>query len=192
MNRAMRILVFCLFAIAFVALPAFASEGGAEKPENSTLGWIFRIINFAILLSGVLYLLLKKAPAAFRGRAQRIVSAITEAKRVKDEADRQLRDAENKLKRLDQEVEEIRATAKQDAAAEAERIRAMAREEEAKIQRAALAEIDAAERAARMELKATAAHMAVERATAIVTGRMTPEAQAALVRAFVENLGRAS
>lgn len=180
-------------ALLLAALPVLASaEGGSSKsPETTPLGWGLRIINFAVLLGGLFYLM-RGAPAFFRRRAEQIGSAITEAKRVKDEADRQLRDAQAKFARLDQEVAAMRVTAKQDGVVEAERIRAMAREEEAKIQRAALAEVEAAERAARMELKAAAARMAVERAEAIVKGKMTPDVQAALVRAFVENLGRAS
>jgi len=192
MKKAARALLVLLFCAVFVA-PVLASseEGGAVSPENTTLGWIFRIINFLILFGGLAYLM-RGAPAFFRGRAERIVSAITEARRVKEEADRELQTAQSKLARLDQEVVEMRAAAKQDGVAEAERIRGLAREEEGKVQRAALLEIEAAERAARMELKAAAARLAVERAEAIVKGRMTPETQAALVRAFVENLGRAS
>ncbi len=193
MKRLLRGLPILLVAVVVFSFPVLASEeGGATAPENTPMGWTFRIINFAILFGGLLYLLFKKAPAAFRARALGIVSAITEAKRVKDEADEQLKEAEAKLARLDQEVAELRATAKHDGVAEGERIRAMAREEEAKIQRAAEAEIAAAERAAKMELKSLAARLAVERAEAIVKGRMTPEAQAALVRAFVESLGRAN
>jgi F0F1-type ATP synthase membrane subunit b/b' len=103
-----------------------------------------------------------------------------------------LRDAERRLANLGDEVAQMRAAAQQDGTAEAERIRAMARDEAAKIGRTAQAEIEAAERAARMELKSIAARLAVERAEAIVKGKVTPEAQTALVRAFVENLGRAS
>lgn len=190
MTRALRATVLLLIA-ALTALPLYASEEGSASPENTPLGWLFRWLNFAILFGGMLYLL-KKAPAFFRGRAQRIVGAITEAKRMKDEADELLAEAQGKLDRLDQEIAQLRATARQDGLAEAERLRAMAREEQAKIERAAQAEVEAAERAARMELKALAAQLAVERAEAVVKGRMTPEAQAALVRAFVENLGRAS
>jgi F-type H+-transporting ATPase subunit b len=191
MNKSLRFLIFVMYWLAVTA-PVFAAEGGEESPVESPLGWAFRIINFAILFGGLLYLLVSKAPAFFKGRAAEIVSAITEAKRVKDEADEMLAEAQSKLARLDQEIAELRVAAKEDGAAEAERIRTMAREEEAKVGRAAQAEIDAAERAARMELRALAAQLAVERAEVVVKGRMTPEAQSALVRAFVENLGRAN
>lgn len=191
MKNILRALALIAF-LGLTALPVFASEGEAASPVTTPLGWFFRWANFAILFGGLLFLLLKKAPAFFRARAEHIVSAITEAKRVKDEADDLLCEAQGKLARLNQEIAELRATAKQDGITEAERIRAMAREEETKIQRAAQAEIEAAERSARMELKAIAAQLAVERAEAVVKGRMTAEVQSALVRAFVENLGRAN
>ena len=191
MKRSLRFALLAVGVLSLAALPVLASEGGSEAPENTPLGWTFRIINFLILFGGLLYLLLKKAPAAFRGRAERIVGAISEARRVKEEAQQQLRDAETRLARLDQEVAELRAAAQQDGLAEAERIRALAREEETKIRAAAAMEIEAAERASRMELKALAAQLAVTRAESIVKGRMTPDTQAALIRAFVENLGRA-
>lgn len=186
MNRWKSALLLFLILLVVVA-PVFASEEGAEKPEATPLGWTMRIINFGVLFFGLLYLM-RGAPAFFKKRAEEIVSAITEARAIKEEADMRLKSAEAKLARLDQEVADLRIVAKQDGAAEADRVRAMAREEEAKIQKAAQLEIEAAERAARMKLKAMAASLAVERAEAIVKSRMTPEAQAGLVRAFVGNL----
>ena len=90
------------------------------------------------------------------------------------------------------EVNVLRENAQRDAAAEAERIRTAAREEAAKIERALEMEIVAAERTARMELKARAARMAVERAEAELRGKITPETEAALFRAFVSDLGRSA
>ena len=190
-RRTLRAALALLFFLCVLALPAMAAGDSSKSPETSPLGWLMRAINFVVLAGGLGYLM-RGAPKFFRERAERIVGAITDARRVKEEAEQELKKAETKLARLSDEVAHLRATAKQDGVAEAERIRALAREEEAKIARAAQMEIEAAERAARMELKAAAAQMAVERAEAMVKGRLTPEAQAALVRAFVENLGRAS
>ena len=172
-----------------VALPALAAEGGEENPAESPLGMGFRWVHFAILAAGLLYLMLKKAPTFFRGRADAIVSSISESRSLKQDAERILRTAEGKLARLEQEVAEFRAGAQRDAAAEAERIRAAARDEAGKIERAAQAEMEAAERAARIELRAVAARLAVERGEALIRAQITPEKQAALFRSFVENLG---
>ncbi|MBI1750505.1 MAG: ATP synthase F0 subunit B [Acidobacteria bacterium] len=178
--------------VCLTAAPVFATEGGGEDPIFSTAGWVYRFINFGVIVAGLLWLLLKKAPAAFHGRAERIASSISEAAQAKQEAERRLREAEGKLERLDQEVRVMQESAQRDAAAEAERIRTTAKEEAAKIARAAEMEILAAERAARMELKALAARLSVERAEAVLRGEMTPATEAALFRAFVSDLGRSA
>ena len=189
MSRRIGALLLLAMLLLAVAGPVFASEQGKkEEPADTTLGWIFRWVNFTVVAGGLGYLLVKKAPAFFRGRAQQIVSAISESKQIKEEADRRLREAESRLARLDQEVAEFRVAAKKDGEAEAARIRLLAQEEEKKVQRAGQMETEAAERAGRMELKAIAAKLAVERAEALIRKQMTPEAQAGLVRAFVENL----
>lgn len=178
--------------VCLTVTPALASEEGAGDPVSSPTGLAFRVINFLIVAYGAWYLFAKKLPKAFRARAEVIAASISDAARSKLEAERLLNEAEAKTARLEQEVAEMRVSAQRDAAAEAERIRAAAREEAAKIERAAAMEIQAAERAARMELKAVAAQLAVERAEAVLRGRMTPATEAALFRAFVSDLGRSA
>jgi F0F1-type ATP synthase membrane subunit b/b' len=50
------------------------------------------------------------------------------------------------------------------------------------------AEIEAAERAARLELKAIAANLAVDGAESLLEKQLTPQAQESLVAAFVKSL----
>lgn len=187
-SQGTRWLLSTLALLLMTAGPVWAAEGGSSDPVQTPMGWAFRILNAVLVFGGLGWLLFKKAPAFFRRRAENIVSSITESAKVKAEADRKLRESEDKLARLDQEVTQMKAAAQHDAAAEFERIRATARDEAAKIERAAQAEIEAAERAARMELKALAARLAVERAEAMLRGRIDPATQSALVRQFVEHL----
>lgn len=195
-RRAMRTLFALLLTILFVAAPLAASseaEGGSDDLFHAPIGWIFRWLQFLVVFGGAGYLIAKKAPAYFRSRQQTIIASITESTRIKDEADRRLKEAEARLARLDQELAELRAAAQREWAAEAERIRSAAREEARKVERAAQAEMEAAERAARIELRAMAARLAVERAEAMIRQQMTPQTEAALLRSFVENLsGRAA
>jgi F-type H+-transporting ATPase subunit b len=181
--------VLTLFTLVLVAAPVWAAEGASEDPVQTPLGWAFRILNAVLVFAGLGYLIFKKAPAFFRGRADRIAGAITDSTKAKAEADRKLRESEEKLARLDQQVAEMRASAQHDAAAEFDRIRTTARDEATKIERAAQAEIAAAERAARMELKALAARLAVQRAEAMLRGQIDAGAQSRLVQSFVQQLG---
>jgi F-type H+-transporting ATPase subunit b len=107
---------------------------------------------------------------------------------VKAEADRQLKDAEQRLARLEDEVRGLREEARREGAAEAERIRTLARSDAEKIDLAAKAEIAAAERAARMELKALAAKLAVDGAESLLAKQLTAQNQESLIAGFVKSL----
>ena len=185
------------FASAFVILLfAELSAHGADEGGNSTTDRateIFKWINFAIVAALVAWVFLKLTPPFFRKNAETISSAITKATAAKAEAEQQLREAEEKLARLEKEVAELRATAQRESAAEAERLRAITQSDIQKVGVAAKAEIEAAERAARLELKAITANLAVDQAESLLKKELTPQAQESLVTAFVQNLaGRAN
>lgn len=181
-----------LLVIACAESSGLAAEGGGENAAEAPIGTLFRWLNFFLVFGGLGYLIAKRGPAFFRGRAEIIAASITEAAAVRAAAQQRLREAEERLARLSQDVAELRAAAQRESAAEAERIRAVAREEAEKIGRAARAEIEAAEGAAWMELKAIAARAAVQRADVLIRQRITADTRAALFRAFVANLSRSA
>ena len=177
--------LFLLFLC--VALSARAAEEGGS-PAAQTADSIFKWINFAIVIGIVVWLFAKKLPAWFRGNAESISSAITKATAAKEEAERQVRDAEAKLAHLEQEIATLHAAAEHEAAAEGEHIRALTQSDAKKVGIAAQAEIEAAERAARMELKALAASFAVDGAESLLAKQLTPAAQESLLDTFVKSL----
>jgi F-type H+-transporting ATPase subunit b len=184
--------VWKLFAGAFLVLlfaamsTHAAEEGGNAATERANE--IFKWINFAIVAGLIAWVFLKLTPPFFHKNAETISSAITKATAAKAEADRQLREAEEKVARLDQEVAQLRATAQREMAAEAERLRAITQSDIQKIGLAAKAEIEAAERAARLELKVVAANLAVDGAESLLAKQLTPQTQESLVAAFVKSL----
>jgi F0F1-type ATP synthase membrane subunit b/b' len=107
---------------------------------------------------------------------------------VKAEAEKQLQEAMAKLASLEQEMGVFREQAKKDAAAELERLRAVAKADAEKIGLAAKAEIEAAERAARVELKELAAKLAMDRAESLVAKELTPAVQESMLNEFVQSL----
>lgn len=176
-----------LFNFLLLAAPALAQEGEGS-PADSPTGWVFRWLNFAIVFGAIGYAMVKYAAPVFRRHADEISRQIAEGARAREAAERQRKEIEAKLAGLEAEVAEMRAEAKRDSEAEAQRLRALAREDAHKIELAAQAEIAAAERAARFELKALAARQAVERAEALLREELTPKAEAALFSAFVQEL----
>lgn len=188
MTRNRRSLLFLVALVLLITASAAyaAEEGGSASSEKVTE--IFKWINFAIVSGLVVWVFGKLLPATFRKNAENIASAIAKATAAKAAADEQLREAETKLANLQKEVAELRSVAERESAAEAERIRAATQNDAQKIAVAAKAEIEAAERAARLELKALAGRLAVDGAESLLAKQLTPQAQESLIDNFVKSL----
>ncbi len=186
-NRRVLFAAGVLFVSLFAAVSLRAAEeGGNAASERATE--IFKWINFAIVAGLIVWVFGKKLPSVFRARAEAVSSAITSATSAKAAAEAQLRDAETRLANLQKKVAELRASAEKEAAAEVERLRAATLSDAQKIAAAAKAEIEAAERAARLELKALAANLAVDGAESLLAKQLTPKAQESLISNFVKSL----
>lgn len=179
--------VFLLLRVA----PAFAQEGEAS-PADSTIGWVFRWLNFALVFGVMAWAIVKWGAPAFRAQANEISKKIAEGTRSRQAAELQRVEIQAKLAGLEREIQQLRIDAKRDADAEAQRLRDMARAESEKIEKAARAEIEAAARAGRMELKVLGARLAVERAESLLRQELTPKAEATLFGVFVAELERSS
>ena len=193
MKTCRRLLAFAsgaLLIFFFTALPVLAEEGAQPDPADSPAGLIFRWLNFLIVFGGIAYLLAKHGGAFFRGNAKAIAASIQEATAAKTEAERELHAVEAKIARLDPEVAEMRQEARQNWAAEAERLHASGLAEIEKINEAARGELAAAERAAQQQLREIAATLAVEDAAALVGSRMNAEIRARMFQSFLGELGR--
>jgi F-type H+-transporting ATPase subunit b len=160
-----------LLIFFFMALPVLAAEGAEPDPADSTAGLIFRWLNFLIVFGGIAYLIAKHGGAFFRGNAKEIAASIVEATAVKAEADRELREVEVKVARLDQDVAEMREEARRNWTA-------------------ARTELAASERAAQQQVREIAASMAVERAAALVSSMMNREIRARMFQSFLGELGK--
>jgi F-type H+-transporting ATPase subunit b len=175
-----------LCSVFFLALSAHAEEaasGSQQSAEN-----LFKWINFALVAGVIVWLCLKKGPGFFGRRADVISADIQKSTEAKKKAELQLQDAETKLQNLEKEVADLRATAQRESAAEADRIRNLTVTDKQKVAEAAQTEVQAAERAARLELKALAANLAVSGAESLLVKQLTPAAQEALINNFVKTL----
>jgi F-type H+-transporting ATPase subunit b len=181
-----RIVASTLFSVLFLALSAHAEEAGSASQQSAEN--LFKWINFALVAGVIVWLCVKKGPGFFGRRADLISSDIQKSTEAKKKADQQLLDAETKLQNLEKEVADLRATAQRESAAEADRIRDLTVTDEQKIAEAGKAEVVAAERTARLELKALAANLAVSGAESLLVKQLTPAAQEALINNFVKTL----
>ena len=179
------------FATFFLkTLPALAAEGSEPGPGESAASLIFRWINFLIVFGGIGYLIAKHGGAFFRANAKAIATGIHEAAATKAEAEGELRGAQAKEARIDQEIAELREAARRNWAAESERLRTSGLVEVEKIEQAARAELASSERAAQQELREIAASLAVQNAATLVSSRMSGEVRARMFHSFLSELGR--
>lgn len=178
----------CVGAFILLAAAPVLAQEGESTPADSAVGWVFRWLNFVLVFGAIAWAIAKYGAPYFRQHADEISQKIAEGARAGEAAERQRREMQAKLAGLDDEVMRIRAAAKLDADAEAQRLRDLAHEEAQKIERAAREEIAAAERYARMELKLLGARLALDRAETLVREGITPQAEEALFKEFVVEL----
>jgi F-type H+-transporting ATPase subunit b len=123
--------------------------------------WVCVLLNFVVIAGAILWFSKKNLPAAFRNRTASIQQAMEEARKARAEANRRLAEIKGRLSKLDSEIAGMKTAAEKEGAAEEQRIMAAAAEDGRKIVEAAEQEIVAAGRAARRELTAYAADLAV-------------------------------
>jgi F-type H+-transporting ATPase subunit b len=152
--------------------------------------WLSVLLNFAIIAGVIVWVSKKNLPVLFRDRTASIQKAMQEARKASEDANRRLSQIEMRLSRLDVEIGQMAAAAEKEAAAEEERIKAAAVEDASKIVESAEQEITAAVRAARRELTAYAADLAVSLAAKQIKVDTTTDQM--LVRNFADELSATS
>ncbi len=145
------------------------------------------ILNFVVVALVIVWAGRKYLPGVFQARTAAIQKAMQEAQKASEEARRKLADIESRLMKLDVEIGMMRDRAEQEAAAEEARIDAASQEEARKIIEGARQEIAAATKAARRQLTAYAADLAVGLAQKQI--RVDAATDQALVRNFASELG---
>ena len=166
-----------------------AKEGGESKghgEHGGLQGWAW--VNFLLLAGGLGYLIGKNAGPFFAARSKQIRMDIAEAEEQRQEAEARAAEVDRRLGNLQAEIEALRREAHEEQSAEEQRIAQRTAAEAAKIRQQAEQEIDAAGKAARLELKRYSAELAVTLAEQKVRGRLTAEGQDALVREFASDL----
>jgi F-type H+-transporting ATPase subunit b len=148
--------------------------------------WLCFILNFAVIAALFVWAGRKYLPGMFRDRTAAIQKAMQEAQKASEEARRKLAEIEARLQKLDVEIGMMRDQAEKEGAVEEARIQATAEEDARKIVASAEQEIAAAAKAARRQLTAHAAELAVGIAAKQI--RVDAATDQALVRDFASQL----
>ncbi|PYX52522.1 MAG: ATPase [Acidobacteria bacterium] len=152
--------------------------------------WLCFVLNFVAIGALIVWASRKYLPGMFRDRTAAIQKAMQEAQKASEKAGRRLAEIEARLMKLDVEIGAMRDAAEKEGAAEEARIKASAEEDARKIISSAEQEIAAAAKAARRQLTAYAADLAIGLARKQI--HVDAGTDQALIRNFAGQLGASS
>ncbi len=171
-------------------LAAFGALAGAEEgEERQGRELVYKIINFVILFGALFYLLRKPAAEFFAGRSAAIRKSLEEGSKALEASQAQMHAVEEKLARLENEIETLKVQAAREMELESARLRQAAAEEAEKILASARSQIELAVRSAQLELKAYTAQQALALAEEMIRQRLDDAGRQRLVSQFVASLG---
>jgi F-type H+-transporting ATPase subunit b len=178
-----------LFFAVLLAAAATGAEASAEGEHGPNLD-LWKWVNFAILAGVLGWGISKTAPGFFRSRSEEIQRGITEATRIRQEAETRAAKMEMRMASLQSEIDQLRADARSEMAHEGERIRKEVEAQIARIRSHGEHEIEAMTKHAEQSLRAYAGSLALDLAEQRIRNRMTPDAQNTLVDGFIRQIGR--
>ena len=164
--------------------------GGGEGPATF-LGLpypFWQTLNFLGFIALLVWLLRKPLVQFFENRRANVAESLKKAEQERDRAQEIAREVGERLSRIEAEIEAMRSNSLEQARAEEREIEARAAEEADRIAARTHAELDARVRAARNELTAYAANLAVELARELVAKNVTPDDEKRLVAEGVKSL----
>lgn len=178
------LLAFCIVQFALVTLAFGAEEAGHGEGWKE---WLWKILNFAILVVILIKFLGKPLREFLRKRTELIEKTLQEAKEARELAQKALADIEERLKLKDREIEEILSRSRLSADNEKELLVRQGAQMEEKLLEQARNNIDYELRLAKESIKTEAVKIAMELAEKKLKDRLTSEEQ---IRLIEESLAR--
>ncbi|MBI5100105.1 MAG: F0F1 ATP synthase subunit B [Nitrospirae bacterium] len=187
------LLFFCLLLTAYCLLSftgVFAAEDGGEYAEHAFTwkDWFWPVINFAFLVSILVFFARKPFAEYFKKRTELIEKSLKEATEAKELAQKTLNEVRERLKNTGSEIELIIESARKAGEKEKEAIVADGERLKAKILEQAKANIDFELQKAKEKIKSEAAMMALELAEKQIKEKLGQKEQEALIDDYIKRL----
>jgi F-type H+-transporting ATPase subunit b len=165
-----------------------AAHEPADAHGASLWSTVAKLLNFAILAGTLVYFLRSPLMGYMRDRAVAIREALVTARQMTSAAQSQLEEIDRRMRALPGELEELKARGLRDVAAEEARIRQSAEAERARLVEQTRRDLDLQVRAARRELVAHAADLAVGLASDRIKTMLTNDDHARLADRFIRDV----
>lgn len=167
-------------------LPGSAMAAAGGDADVMPLFW--QGVNLLLLIGALVYVGRKPIQEFFQSRHEQVKGDLDSASSVLSEAEGRLAEWQARADRLDAEVEEIKATARDRAATESVNILADAEASAERIKANAHAAMDQEIARARAELRAEAAELATKLAAELLQNNVTDADEKRLVDEFVARI----
>ncbi len=174
--------VFCVLSFGI----AFASEG--TGPPASWQDWLWRIVNFAILVFILVKFGGKPLKEFLRKRTELIEKTLREAEEAKELAKKALEEVQSRLQGADREVGDILDTAKRAGEKEKEVLIAQGKTLQNKVFEQTKANIAYELQKAKEEIRAEAAAMAIELAEKNIKEKLGKKEHEKLIEESIKKL----
>jgi len=180
------------FAVVLAAAAAMAAGGGGHADSGALLkDFIFRVLNFSVVVGILVYFVTKPIKRGLAERREGLGKALEEAEQARREAEAKYAEYEAKLKDASEEIAEIEQEIRREGELERERILANAREMAEKMakdtEKAASQEVARATR----ELQQEAASLAISLAHEMLKKNFTEADQKRLVDEYMQKMQKA-
>jgi len=175
------------FILSGGVVSANAAEGEGEG-KGARRELLYKVINFALLVGALGFLLRKPLADFFVQRSAAIRKGLEEGRKALEVSQAQLKIVEEKLRHLEEEIAAFKASSVREMEAERQRLMESAAVETEKILQLARSQTEVAVRAAKLELKNYVAEQSVKLAEEIIRGRLDEGGRKKLVSEFLERV----
>ena len=155
---------------------------------ESLLDWVFKFVNFAVLVGILIKFAGKPLKDYLRNRHDTIKAKIDEANKTVQEAEALKAQYERKLSQLDEEVEAFKKAVIEEAEKEKQKIMNEANEFASRIREQARIAYEQELKDAMSAIKEEIARLTMERAEKLIAERLTKEDHNRMVGDFIEKL----
>jgi len=181
------ILFAVLVLIVMVSISYASSEGGEEHGSN-LMNFVWRLVNFVLLVYFLYKFSKDKIKDFFAGRQEDIKAAIEGAAVAKEEAEKKFKEYSEKLAKATDEIDQISEMIKSQGYTEKEKIIEGAKISAAKMKEDAQARLEQDLKTARNQLRADAAELSVKLAEDVLVKTVKENDHDAMVKDFLNRM----
>lgn len=189
-NKVTTVIISLLLIGLFSGVVFASAEGGHHVASGVLLkDFLYRVLNFGIVVAILAYFLTKPIKKAFSGRREEIEKNLAEAQSIKDAAEAKFAEYDRKLAQATEEISEISAAIRREGELEKLKIIENAKAMAIKIEQDAekAAEIEVAK--ARTELQREAVQLAVGVAEELLKKNFTKDDDTRLIDEYMQKVG---